>query len=388
MMHYKYLIVGGGMTADAAVRGIRAVDPQGAIGLFSVETDPPYARPPLSKGLWKKMPLKNIWRINAARDASLHLGCKIESIDRQNHRVTDDQGVSYEYEKLLLATGGTPKRFSFDMPGIIYFRTLADYRRLRTLTEEKKQFAVIGSGFIGSEIAAALAMNGKEVAMIFPGEAIGDRIFPPDLSRFIDDYYCQKGVEVISGEEVLSIELRQDKYLIKIHNTQAKSEREIVVEAVVAGLGIEPNVELARQAGLEVSDGIRVDRSLQTSLPDIFSAGDVASFFNPALDKFIRVEHEDNANTMGETAGRSMAGQPVSYDHLPYFYSDLFELGFEAVGEVDSRLETAADWKEPFRKGVIYYMREGLVRGVLLWNVWDKIDAARELIGTPNRLKL
>jgi len=142
-------------------------------------------------------------------------------------------------------------------------------------------------------------------------------------------------------------------------------------------------VELAQEAGLEVQNGVRVNASLRSSHPDIYAAGDVASFHNPALDDWLRVEHEDNANTMGRMAGRAMAGETTSYDHLPSFYSDLFELGYEAVGEIDSRLETVADWKEPYREGVIYYLRAGRVRGVLLWNVWEQVDAARRLIAEP-----
>jgi len=133
-------------------------------------------------------------------------------------------------------------------------------------------------------------------------------------------------------------------------------------------------------AGLETGDGIVVDDFLRTSQPDIYAAGDVASFYNPALEQRLRVEHEDNANTMGRTAGRNMAGKREPYHHLPFFYSDLFDLGYEAVGEVDSRLNALADWKEPHREGVVYYQKEGRVRGVLLWNVWGQVDAARELI--------
>jgi NADPH-dependent 2,4-dienoyl-CoA reductase/sulfur reductase-like enzyme len=126
-----------------------------------------------------------------------------------------------------------------------------------------------------------------------------------------------------------------------------------------------------------------VDASLRTSHPDIYAAGDVANFHNPLLGQRLRVEHEDNANTMGRLAGLAMAGQTVVYDHLPFFYSDLFDLGYEAVGETDSRLETLADWQDPFRKGVIYYLRAGRVRGALLWNVWEQVEAARRLIAEP-----
>jgi 3-phenylpropionate/trans-cinnamate dioxygenase ferredoxin reductase subunit len=177
--------------------------------------------------------------------------------------------------------------------------------------------------------------------------------------------------------------VRDHRLALTIRRANASGERVLEADGVVAGIGIEPNVELARAAGLEVENGIVVDASLRTSHPDIFAAGDVASFANPALGVRLRVEHEDNANTMGRMAGRAMTRQSVSYDHLPFFYSDLFELGYEAVGEVDSRLETVADWKEPYREGVVYYLRDGRVRGVLLWNVWEQVDAARRLIAEP-----
>jgi NADPH-dependent 2,4-dienoyl-CoA reductase/sulfur reductase-like enzyme len=164
--------------------------------------------------------------------------------------------------------------------------------------------------------------------------------------------------------------------------------RETLVAGVIAGIGVTPNVELARQAGLMTDNGmadngIEVDAALRTSAPDIYAAGDVANFANPALGIRLRVEHEDNANTMGRMAGRSMAGSAESYDHLPFFYSDLFDMGYEAVGQVDSGLEVVADWREPHREGVLYYLRGGRVRGVLLWNVWGQVDAARRLIAEP-----
>jgi NADPH-dependent 2,4-dienoyl-CoA reductase/sulfur reductase-like enzyme len=378
MPHYKYLIVGGGMTADAAVNGIREADPEGSIGLISAEQNAPYNRPPLSKGLWKGDAPDSIWRGTDKLNVALHLGRKAQSLDAAKKTVTDDQGNTHTFEKLLLATGAKPRRLPFDEGSIIYYRTVEDYRNLRALTGQGRRFAVIGGGFIGWEMAAALAMNGQEVVMLFPEEAIGAHVYPIDLARFLNDFYRQKGVNIVSRSTVIGLEKTVQGAKVK---TQAQGE--FLVDGVVAGIGVTPNVELAQSAGLKVDNGIVVDEFLRTSAPDVYAAGDVANFYNPALEKRLRVEHEDNANTMGRAAGRAMAGKASPYHHLPFFYSDLFDLGYEAVGELDPRLETFADWKEPYREGVVYYLRDARVRGVLLWNVWGQVDAARQLISEP-----
>jgi 3-phenylpropionate/trans-cinnamate dioxygenase ferredoxin reductase subunit len=378
MQKFKYLIIGGGMTADSAVQGIRNVDANGEIGVISAESDPPYNRPPLSKALWKGEPLETVWRKKSDQNVTFRLRRLVTFLDPEKNLARDVAGSSYSWEKLLLATGGSPRRLLAGDDHIIYFRTLEDYRRLRALTEKGERFAVIGGGFIGSEIAAALTMNGKKVVMLFPGKGIGGRVFPSDLARFLSSFYKQKGVEVLAEERVLGVERRGSEFVVK-----TRTGREIPVDGVVAGMGIEPNVELALSAKLEVREGIVVDEFLHTSRPDIYAAGDVASFFSPALGKRMRVEHEDNANTMGLIAGRNMAGQSEPYRHLPFFYSDLFEFGYEAVGELDSRMETFTDWKQPEKEGVIYYLQSGRVRGVLLWNVWGQVDAARQLITEP-----
>ena len=217
--------------------------------------------------------------------------------------------------------------------------------------------------------------------MIVPEEGIGARVFPGDLSKFLVDYYREQGVDVRTGEGFADLQQSAGKVIVK--TTHGK---EIPVDVIVAGLGIVPNVELAEQAGLRVENGIVVDDLLRTSAPDVYAAGDVANFFNPALGTRLRVEHEDNANTMGAAAGRSMAGKGTPYTHLPFFYSDLFALGYEAVGELDPRLQTDSVWKDRFREGVIYYLKDDKVRGVLLWNTWGQVDNARAIIGTTGRL--
>jgi 3-phenylpropionate/trans-cinnamate dioxygenase ferredoxin reductase component len=381
MTTYDYVIVGAGMTGDAAVRGIRDVDRNGSIGMLGSEADAPYIRPPLTKGLWKGKPLEKIWRNTAALSVDLHLGRRVVSMDPEAKCVVDDQGASYAYGKLLLATGGTPRRLPFGGEDILYYRTLQDYRRLAGLAEQGQgAFGVIGGGFIGTEIAAALSANGHAVVMVFPDEVIGQRIYPRDLAEYVTQYYRDRGVQVRAGMQARGLQSEGTGYVLRVVAGSTGREESIAADQFVAGLGIVPNVELARSAGAKVEDGIVVDAGLRTNLPDVYAAGDVASFYNPALGKRLRVEHEDNANTMGRMAGQAMAGKPMVYDHLPFFYSDLFDLGYEAVGETDARLETFSDWQEPYRKGVIYYLREGQVRGVLLWNVWGQVDAARLLI--------
>ena len=386
MPQYRYLIVGGGMTAAAAVEGIRQLDQTGSIGLIGVEPDPPYKRPPLSKALWKGKPLDTIWQPIQDKGVNLHLGRQARSLDPQGKCVVDDQGTTYGYDRLLLATGGTPRHLHFPDDGVIYYRTLADYHDLRAYTETNRRFAVIGGGFIGSEIAAALAMNGKDVVMVFPETHIGGRLFPADLGQFLDGFYRDKGVEVVPGESVVGLERGGAGYTIRSRNATTSQERQIVADVVVAGIGIQPNTALAQGAGLAIDNGVVVDELLRTTAPDVYAAGDVASFPNALLGQRMRVEHEDNANTMGAWAGRALAGDEKPYDHLSYFYSDLFELGYEAVGDLDARLETVADWQEPFREGILYYLREGRVRGVLLWNVWGQVDAARRLLAEPGPL--
>jgi 3-phenylpropionate/trans-cinnamate dioxygenase ferredoxin reductase component len=375
---YDYIIIGGGMTAEYAVRGIRRMDSSGTIAVISEEQHPPYKRPPLSKALWKGEPLESIWLEAAKADAHIFLSRTATRIDAGRKVVVDDHGATYGYRKLLLATGGRVRTLPFDVEGIIYFRTLGDYHALRRLTNEKESFIVVGGGFTGSEIAAALAMIGKTVTLIFPDEAIGQRVYPPRLSQFLNSYFESKGVRVLSHRSVTGITREEGSYRIKTSQGE-----DIVAGAVVAGVGILPNMELAQVAGLTVGNGVLVNEQLQTSQADIYAAGDVAEFYSPALGKNIRMEHEDNAKVMGEHAGRNMAGSSEPYRYLPYFYSDLFELGYEAVGRLSSTLEIVEDWKEDFHEGVVYYLEHARVVGVLLWNTWGQLENARALIGEP-----
>jgi 3-phenylpropionate/trans-cinnamate dioxygenase ferredoxin reductase component len=367
----RYLIVGAGMTADAAVAGIRAHDPDGAIVVVGAEDVPPYRRPLLSKGLWSGAPESKLWYAATGEGGvELILGRRIVSLDPAEHSAVDDAGHAYRYEQALLATGATPRQIP-GTEGVVYFRTLDDYRNVHERAGDGVRAAVIGGGFIGSELAAALNGAGCQVTMIFPDPAIGWRLFPAELAHFVSAYYAEHGIDVLAGETVEAADGG---------SVTLGSGRRIEADVVVAGLGVIPAVDLAARAGFPVDNGIVVDEYGRVD-GDVFAAGDVASFPSLPLGVSMRVEHEDHARSHGRAVGANLAGAGEPYDHLPLFYSDLFDLGYEAVGEVDSRLPQVANWVEPNRQGVVAFCDErSRPRGFLLWNTWDKVDLARELI--------
>jgi 3-phenylpropionate/trans-cinnamate dioxygenase ferredoxin reductase component len=377
---YDYLLVGAGMAAAAAAAELRAVAPDASIGLIGEESDPPYARPPLSKTLWQDGHADDRIDLDfGGSDVQMHLGRRVVQIDRPGHAVRDDQGDIHRYGRLLLATGARPRRLDLDGERVVHFRTHADYLRLRRLVGPGSHVAVVGGGFIGGELAASLTGAGCKVTMLFPDQDIGAGRYSDGLAAFLTGYYRENGVDVRPGTTVTGGRADDDGVKLELEGGQHLS-----VDAVVVGIGVEPDTELAEQAALRVDDGILVDARLRTTDPDIWAAGDVACFHAPALQRRVRVEHEDAALSMGRHAARAMADEEAAYTGLPFFYSDLFDLGFEAVGLLDARrYEVVEDWAEQYRRGVIYYLDRSRVVGVLLWNVWGRVDAARELIALP-----
>ena len=379
---YSYIIVGAGLAGASAVEGIRQKDRHGSILLVGTENDLPYDRPPLSKQLWTGgktvteivLHDEEFYQANAV---DLRSGIEITQIDPAAHSIHDHSGSSYRYQQLLLATGGTPTRLSIrggDLDGISYYRSLHDYRQLRDAAVAGKSALVVGGGFIGSEMAASLRANKLAVTMIFPSQWLVSRVFPESLGRYLTEQYRGKGIEVLAGDVPLSIQRDGDGYV-----TRTRVGREIRTDLVVVGIGITPNVSLARTAGLSTGNGVIVNEFLQTSVPDIYAAGDIALFPEAGFGRR-RLEHWDNAVSQGKQAGRNMAGAREPYTYIPFFFSDLFEFGYEAVGDIDSRLETFADWQEENKTGVVYYLDGALLRGAMMCNVWGKVDAARALI--------
>lgn len=380
MREYKYIIIGGGMTGSAAVMGIRKNDPEGAIAMFSREQYHPYNRPPLTKSLWDGKQISDIIRPIEQYHIDLFLETNINQINPKEKWIKAENGDQFQYEKLLMATGGYPIQLPDSPEDVIYYRTLKDFHTLKEQTDSKHNFCVIGGGFIGSEITAALTKNNQNVTMIFPETGISGSLFPDDLAEYLNDYYQEKGVTVLNNNLVESIGKNEEKFEVEFKQVDDHQKSKSVFDGVIVGVGIKPNVALAQEAGLVVENGIKVNEFLQTNHPDIFAAGDVTNFKSFGLEKRMRVEHEDNANEMGMTAGLNMSGEMNKYDHLPFFYSDLFDLGYEAVGELNKDFEIHSDWIEPYKKGTIFYLHQGKIRGIIFWNLWGKVDQGRDLI--------
>ncbi|MGU3434954.1 NAD(P)/FAD-dependent oxidoreductase [Actinomycetes bacterium M1A6_2h] len=376
---FDYLIVGGGMVADSAARGIREKDTDGTIGILGADVDEPYTRPALSKKLWTddefttdKVPL------NTASDtgATVLTETAVSSIDRANSTVTTASGDTYGYTNLLLATGATPKTLDLPAtPRVVYFRTYADYRRLRELATEGSHIAVVGGGYIGAEIASALVQNKVKVTLVTSDDTLGAHMFPADLASAFDQGFVDHGVTVTRSAKVTGGSQSESSVTVTLDDGTS-----IEADAVVFGLGVTPNTDLAENAGLDVDNGIVVDEFLRTSDEHIYAAGDVANYPDAILGRR-RIEHVDNAEQMGKTVGQIMAGSTDPYTYTPLFYSDVFDDGYQAIGTLDASLTTVEDWKEPAKEGVVYYLNdEKRVQGVLMWNVWEGLDEARELL--------
>jgi 3-phenylpropionate/trans-cinnamate dioxygenase ferredoxin reductase component len=388
MHSYDYLIVGGGMVADAAARGIREVDTSGSIGILSADIDEPYTRPALSKKLWTdpdftwdRVPLGTA----EATGAEIRLRTLVTGIDRGARSVTTASGEAVGYGRLLLATGSTPH--GLDEPAsdrILFFRSADDYRTLRTLATEGSRIVVVGGGYIGTEIAAALASNGVQVDLVFPDDVLGASTFPPRLAARFAAMFDEHGVVLHPGRRVERTGVDTAPTFTPGRDTTAVTGVEVelddgtvlAADAAVFGLGVEPVLGLAEGAGLAVDDGVVVDERLRTSDPAIWAAGDIASYPDPVLGR-TRVEHVDGATTMGTAAGRSMAGADEPYTHTPYFYSVVFGTRWEAVGTLDPSLDVLEVDLDGDRVVAYYRDDSGAPVGVLRWNV-DEDEAQRD----------
>lgn len=375
MNDFEYIVVGAGMAGDAAVAGIRQEDPTGTIALIGAEPDEPYNRPALSKALWREedtTPSTIILKASSTPGVTLMLGTRVTSVNPDAHTVTTADGKEFGYHRLVLTTGGRPRTAGIPAgPRVIHFHDLSDYRALRTQATRGAHVVVVGGGFIGTELAAVLAETPATVTYVFPRDHVDGHVLPEEIARHLDEVYREHGVELVPGVRVTTVAETPDGEGVTL---TLDDGRELHGDVAVLGLGQDPETDLASAAGLAVWEGIVVDAHRRTSDPDIFAAGDAVARPDRVFGRR-RVQHEDAAVTGGRVAGRNAAGGEASDDHVPYFYSDIFADGYEALGVTDPTGASLVDWKEPGSEAVVYYFDEdSVLQGVLMWNVWGDED--------------
>ena len=382
-MRVRYCIVGGGIAAAAAIEGIRSRDPDGTILMLTRENHRPYQRPMLTKELWtedsslERLPVHpDEWYLQQKVDVRLRH--EVIEVDAEGRRLWDELGEVVEYEDLLLVTGCRPRRLKADgaeTSSVRYFRDLEDYLDLERRLERLQHLTLVGGGFISVEMAATLRERGKEVTLILADEYPLHRLLPRDLGVALLGFLRELGIETVSGDALVAIEETPE-----LVHARTQIGNELDTQLVIVDLGGEPQVDLAEAAGLAIDDGIVVDEMGRTSNEHVWAAGDVAEFPCEALGVIMRVEGSDHAEKHGFTVGANMAGASKAYDHLPLKWFRVGDLEFEGVGELWARLDTEILWIEPGREGVVFYLRDDVIRGVLLVNVHERIEWARSLV--------
>ena len=378
-----FVVVGASLAGAKAAETLRAEGFDGWVVVIGEETERPYERPMLSKEYLRgDKPAAKLYvhdeAFYADNDIELLTGTRVASLDPGAHEVTLGDGSRMPYSRLLLSTGATPRRLPLpgaELPGVRYLRAMADSDALRVAIKAAGRVVVIGTGWIGSEVAASARQLGAEVSVVAPEAVPLERVLGPELGRVyrdlhdehLVDLYLSTQIEAIVGNDVA-------------HGVRTTDGLVIEGDLVVVGVGVSPRDELAQYAGLTLDNGIVVDEFLRTSAPDVFAAGDVASAWNPMYNRHIRMEHWANALNQGQTAARNMLSQDAAYTKLPYFYSDQYDLGMEYNGY-------ASDWDRVVVRGdlaarefLAFWLKDGRVLAGMNANVWDQGDDIKALV--------
>ena len=383
MSKQTFVIVGASLAGAKAAEELRGQGFDGRVVLVGAEAERPYERPPLTKDYLRGESEREKAYVHAAgfyteNEIELETATVVTSIDPAGSRLTLDDDRVLDFDRLLLTTGAEPRRLSIDgadLDGVYYLRTLADCDALRKRLDTGGHVVVVGAGWIGSEFAASARQRGLEVTLVDPLALPNEQIFGAEIGAFYRDVHAQHGVQLVLGDGVEA--LVGD---VAVGQVRTIGGREIDCDFVVVGIGVAPRVELAHDAGLEADNGILVDEKLQTSAPNVFAAGDVAHAQHPFYGERIRLEHWSNALNQGPAAARSMLGKPTSYDRIPYFFSDQYDVGMEYSGY-------APKWDEVVFRGdrdsgqfIAFWVKDQRVLAGMNVNVWDVNEHVQALI--------
>ena len=380
-----YVIVGASLAGAKAAETLRAEGFDGAIVLIGAESERPYERPPLSKDILLGKADRNKAFVHepgwyAEHDVDLRMGSRVTSIDRSARQVRLEDGSAVGYTRLLLATGAAPRRLPVpgaDLAGLLYLRTLADSEALLAALGQGGQVVIAGAGWIGLEVAAAARGRGASVTLLEADTLPLRRILGDEVATIFADLHREKGVDLRFGVGVS--EIRSEDGAASVVLADGSS---VPADLIVVGIGVRPASDLAEAAGIAVDRGVLVDAALQTSAPDVYAAGDVAAVDHAWLPGRIHVEHWANALASGPAAAKSMAGQQVSYDVIPFFFSDQYDLGMEYAGYVgpDGYDEVVFRGDVGAREFIAFYVKDGRLIAGLNANVWDVSDKIQAVI--------
>ncbi len=386
-MSEPFVIVGGGLTAAKAVEQLRESGYDGDLVVFARESHLPYERPPLSKGYLLGNDERDSVFVHDAgwyvdHDVDLRLGVSVDAVDPVARTVTTGDATT-SYAKLLLATGSAPRPLALaDDSGapVAYLRVLEDTERLKKAFTDGARIAVLGGGWIGLEATSAARAAGAEVTVVESLDLPLLRVLGPEVAGVFADLHREHGVDLRLGARLTGVDRSGDGVRLTL------DDGTVDADLLLVGIGAAPITTLAEGAGLDVDNGVLVDEHLRTSAPDVLAAGDIANAWHPVLGRRVRVEHWDNAIEQGKAAARSMLGEDVSYDRLPYFFTDQYDLGMEYVGHADPaevdevvvRGDTTGD-----RVFTAYWVKDGVVAAGMHANDWDAIDGIRDQVGKP-----
>jgi NADPH-dependent 2,4-dienoyl-CoA reductase/sulfur reductase-like enzyme len=363
MEKFELIIVGGGLTAARAIRGYRAAGGDGRIALLSRESRLPYHRPALSKRYLRgesdaEQTLVEPEQFYADNDVELLLGTEVTGIDTREREV-----AGHRYAKLLIATGSVPRALDVpgaDLPGVFTLRTLEDSTAIREFAAQTRDALVVGSGFIGMEVAASLTELGRDVTLVSRDSDLFAQLRSPEISEHLVNLYRDRGVDVIRSDEVHAFRGRSRLDTVELH-----TGRELGVGLAVIGVGVQPATAFLEGSGIEAADGILVDERFRTNVPDVYAAGDVARFHDPIFGRQRRIEHWSNANYQGAEVGKVLAGADGGYDTVSTFFTESFGRTLKVFGDVSQHDERIAYGSFADGEAIVYYLERGRLVGTL-----------------------
>ena len=383
------VIVGASVAGAKAAEAARATDFDGRVVLVGNEHEPPYERPPLSKTVLRGEAAPETTRVHdedfyVANDIELLTGRTVEALEVDTGRVRLDGNEQVPFSALVLATGAAPRRLDVpgvDLAGVHYLRSIGDSRRLGDAVRGGGRVAVVGAGWIGSEVAASARQMGAEVVLIDRAPVPLQRVLGHEVGEVFRGLHADNGVQLRSETGV--VELRGAGRVEQVVLSDGRTE---AADVVVIGIGVIPRVGLAEAAGLKVDDGVVVDEHLRSSAPGVYAAGDVASAWHPHYRQRLRVEHWANALNQGATAGTNAAGGTDAYERLPYFFSDQYDLGLEYVGYGRPSDVVVVRGDRDQRELVAFWQRDGVVTAAMNVNVWDVVDDLKAIAASGRTL--